>query len=397
MRGRAVAAAVLLMTVTMMSSTMTAPLGASAGATPDGTSGTSGSTESFPGVKPGSTDAGRFQPVTPTRLVDTRSGSGGRLAAGAVGRYELGGSSAARAVTLNVTAVAPAEPGYLTLYPCDQARPETSNVNYGTQAGATPNQVTVALAADGSVCVFTSAATDVLLDVAGWWRPGNGGMLVGTRPQRVYDSRPGRRPARSRLVVDLSRRVPTSTVAVSLTVTSTQTVAEGFVTVHDCRDPLPVVSNLNPMPGMDRPNLVTVGTTTGELCIWSESETGLIVDYVGAWTTRQGGPNLGADPTPDRVVDTRSTGDPLAAGDVRRLAPTAPEVVLANVTATNTREAGWLAVFPCTDGFTGTSSVNFRRGDSASTAVVVDASRGGICALADQATDVVLDVFGAAS
>ena len=356
-------------------------------------SGPSSTTE----VKPGSTDAGRFQPVTPTRLVDTRSGSGGRLPAGAIGRYELGAPPPARAVTLNVTAVAPAEAGYLTLFPCDQPQPQTSNVNYGTLAGATANQVTVALGRDGSVCVYTSAATDVLLDVAGWWRPGNGGMLVGTRPQRVYDSRPGRRPAQSRLVVDLSRRIPPNTVAVSLTVTSTQTVAEGFVTVHDCADPLPVVSNLNPMPGMDRPNLVTVGTTTGNICVWSDSETALIVDYVGAWTTRQGGPNLGADPTPDRVVDTRSSGDPLTPAAVRRLTTATPEVVLANVTATNTREAGWLAVFPCTDGFTGTSSVNFRRNDSASTAVVVDASRGGICALTDQPTDVVLDVFGAAA
>src|SRR5690606_6618766 len=62
--------------------------------------------------------------------------------------------------------VAPDGAGYLTAYPCDQERPTASNVNY--VAGQTVAALAVARPdADGNVCVFTKAAADVVVDLAG--------------------------------------------------------------------------------------------------------------------------------------------------------------------------------------------------------------------------------------
>jgi hypothetical protein len=71
------------------------------------------------------------------------------------------------AVILNVTVANTTAPGFLIVFPCDAASvPDVSNLNFG--AGATvPNLVDTRIAADGTVCIVTSATTDVLVDVSG--------------------------------------------------------------------------------------------------------------------------------------------------------------------------------------------------------------------------------------
>ena len=71
--------------------------------------------------------------VAPTRLLETR-GAGGvsqPVATGSVTRVRAMGvagvPAAARGVAINVTAVNPRAAGFLSVYPCDQARPNTSN------------------------------------------------------------------------------------------------------------------------------------------------------------------------------------------------------------------------------------------------------------------------------
>ena len=72
----------------------------------------------------------------------------------------------AKAVSLNVTAVDPQAAGYATVWPCDRAQPNASNLNF--EPGQTiPNAVLTRLAGDGSVCVFTSAPIHLLVDVNG--------------------------------------------------------------------------------------------------------------------------------------------------------------------------------------------------------------------------------------
>jgi hypothetical protein len=120
-----------------------------------------------------------FTPLIPARLLDTRPDgvtidgrhrATGRLPAGRT--YELPvtgrGSVAvdASAVVLNVTAVSPDAPGFLTVWPCGVAMPLASSVNY-LAGQVVPNAVITQVGTDGNVCIFTRAQTDLVVDVTG--------------------------------------------------------------------------------------------------------------------------------------------------------------------------------------------------------------------------------------
>jgi len=99
------------------------------------------------------------------RLADTRrSQPDARLGAGDVIAVDVPGP--ATAVTLNVTAVEPSGPGFLTVYPCDVERPSTSSVNY-INVPVVANLVIARPSGDGRVCVYSSAASDVVVDLSG--------------------------------------------------------------------------------------------------------------------------------------------------------------------------------------------------------------------------------------
>jgi hypothetical protein len=72
-------------------------------------------------------------------------------------------------VVLTVVAVNPSASGYLTIYSCG-TRPTTSDLNY-TKGVTIANTVTArpsaTLALGYPICVYTSAATDLIIDVAG--------------------------------------------------------------------------------------------------------------------------------------------------------------------------------------------------------------------------------------
>jgi uncharacterized protein YkwD len=121
----------------------------------------------------------RFVPVTPIRLTDTRSAhpdlNGGRgarlLEPGQELRVQVAGSRGitadARAVTLNLVATDGPAGGWLRAVPCGGAT-DVSNLNFPGIA-AVANGANVMLDGQGAVCVTTSAATHVLVDVTGVW------------------------------------------------------------------------------------------------------------------------------------------------------------------------------------------------------------------------------------
>ncbi|MDJ0770573.1 MAG: aryl-sulfate sulfotransferase [Ilumatobacter sp.] len=116
--------------------------------------------------------AAELRPQVGDRLADSRNGTGGwsRFGAGTVQRITpaagLPFESQATAAVLNVIAVEADDNGFVTIYPCDVDRPETSAVNYtpGTQA---TNLVTVELQASGDICVYTLTGADVIVDLFG--------------------------------------------------------------------------------------------------------------------------------------------------------------------------------------------------------------------------------------
>ena len=79
--------------------------------------------------------------------------------------------SNATAVVLNVTVTGTQGSGYVTVYPCDASQPTASNLNY-TAGKTIPNAVVTKLSATGTVCLYTLAATDMIVDVTGYFTAG---------------------------------------------------------------------------------------------------------------------------------------------------------------------------------------------------------------------------------
>ena len=117
-----------------------------------------------------------FRPLPPTRIVDTRNGTGfqgplpprGAIAGPVVG---MGGVplSGVSAVVLNVTVTQPTADSFLTLYPYRTTRPLASNLNF--RPGQTvPNLVVAKVGTDGRVVVYNhDGYSHVVLDVVGWF------------------------------------------------------------------------------------------------------------------------------------------------------------------------------------------------------------------------------------
>ncbi len=124
------------------------------------------------------TTGGGFVGLQPARILDTRPGTtaglSGKFAAAQTRTLQVAGTggvpaSGATAVVLNVTAVLPNQPSFLTLWPSGAARPTTSNLNLATGT-VRPNLVIVRLSATGAVDIFNnSGSTDVLADVVGYF------------------------------------------------------------------------------------------------------------------------------------------------------------------------------------------------------------------------------------
>ena len=121
-------------------------------------------------------NAGRYVPLVPARILDTRDGTGGgvRLGPGAASTSRSpgrGGVPAAGvgAAVLNVAVTGTTATSFLTVYPTGEARPLAANLNFN--AGDTvSNRVMAKLGTGGKVTIYNNAgSTDVIVDVSGWY------------------------------------------------------------------------------------------------------------------------------------------------------------------------------------------------------------------------------------
>ena len=336
----------------------------------------------------------RFHATIPVRNVDTRVGQGGRrLVAGQPASLPLAAIDRdATAVTVNLTVVDAAGPGYATAYECGTSVPATSSVNYNGGAPA-PNQVTVAVSG-AALCIVSSQDADVIVDVHGQWLPAPGGTEFVAEPWRLWDTRAQGGVIGGVLVVPLGTPPPTAT-AVSVNITADRINAAGFVTAWDCATARPLVSNLNPA-ATTVANHATVAVhmtdTRAGLCLYASQPMELVVDLTGWWTLGTGTKMLGAT-APRRALDTRVAGTALQPGVPRHVLPARAGDYVLNVTVADETAPGWLAVFPCTGGYTGTSTVNYVTHVAASNAAIVDGSSG-VCAISLVATHLIVDAFG---
>ncbi len=132
----------------------------------------------------GSLDAIAFSSVGPFRLADTRANvttatTEGKTAGLMAADSSLAVRVAGRAglpndpttMVLNVAVVDPISSGYATVWPCGQTRPNASTLNF-VSGQTIANMVITAAGLSGpdagSVCIYSSAATNLIVDVAGF-------------------------------------------------------------------------------------------------------------------------------------------------------------------------------------------------------------------------------------
>ncbi len=112
---------------------------------------------------------GQFVPTAPARIFDSRT-STGPLPGGAVVDVADPRAAGASALVLNVTVAEPAGAGYVTAFPAGGPAPFASNVNVAAPGEVRPGLAMVGSGSDGEVSLFTSGATQLIADAAGWFR-----------------------------------------------------------------------------------------------------------------------------------------------------------------------------------------------------------------------------------
>lgn len=375
-----------------------------------------------------------YRPLAaPQRLVDTRPGQptadgqfagigqrqhGTTLAVDVAGRADLGADVGS--VMVNLTVDQPVGPGFLTVWPCDQQRPDASNLNY--VAGQTVAVAALSkVAADGTICIFNLAATHLIVDAAGGFPAGTFAPLAA--PERLADTRAGGatvdgafagaglRPDRDIYRIRVAGRgtVPVDATAVALNVTATEVTAPGFLTVFPCDAALPNASNVNYGPGLTTANAVfTRLDPSGDVCVFTLQSIHVVVDIAGSFAASVFQPVA----EPRRLLDSRpgeATIDGQFAGgglqqdgsslqlDVAGRAgiPADATAVVLNVTTTDSAAPGFVTTHPQGSSRPEASNVNFVNGRTVANLVVAALGpTGDVCLFNRTATHLVVDVAG---
>lgn len=297
--------------------------------------------------------SGGLVPVTPVRLLDSRTGPA--LATGPGGRADVtvtgqGGipASGVLAVVLQVTAICPSTATTLAVWPAGVTRPSVVNVSVPAR-GARTATVVVPVGAQGKVSIGNaSGVTGLLVDAVGYTVPG-GTPVITVPTTRILDGRvTGAMPSGASRTVTLptmSAVTPDRMTAVFAQIRLRGAAAAGSVEVTGGA-------------GQARTGLPTAryeaGADTVTLAVLRPAQGGLVVTNTGAAVsvTIEVVAVAADDPaagqltavSPTRVYDSRSAGagGSLAAGATRQLtlaggnspAPATARAVLVGLAAT---------------------------------------------------------------
>jgi hypothetical protein len=371
----------------------------------------------------------QFHPLTPTRIVDSRDGtgtprhpwSGGETRA--LPATGVGGVPASHvsAIVANVTVTDASSASHLTVWPTGQPMPTASSVNF--EPGQTvANHVTVGVGTGGDVSVFNNAgSTAVIVDVLGYYDDGTvggGSAYVATTPTRLLDTRDGTgglpgsfgaKLERDLTVAGGSSPVPAGATAVVLNVTGVFPSDDTHLTVWPSGQPAPLASSLNLPRGGVVANLVTVKVGTGgKVRIRNNAgDVNVVADVVGYFTAQPAGGRF-VSVTPHRLLDTRDGTGRVAnpvfafeelpfhvAGD-GGVPPAGASAVVLNVTVVGPSDDANLTCWSSGEGKPLASNVNVHAGQTVANQVIVrlDAPGDVSCSPSQGQADLVADVVG---
>jgi hypothetical protein len=171
--------------------------------------------------------------------------------------------------------------------------PTASNINYRT-GSTVANLVVSKIGADGTVCIFTSSPTHLVVDVDGYFPATTSYQSLD--PARLLDTRSGFstidgqfigagiRPAGTVTQLTVTGRggVPAGASTVVLNVTATEGTDAGFLTVYPCGITPPLASNLNYVAGATTAVAVIAKVASdGTVCLLNSGATHVVVDVNG--------------------------------------------------------------------------------------------------------------------
>ncbi|CAM9528255.1 unnamed protein product [Phaeothamnion confervicola] len=363
-----------------------------------------------------------FAASAPTRLADTRpdQGVGGFTYVDAnTIRVKVAGRAGvlaqATAAVLNLTVTGSTAPGYVTVSPAGTPRPNASSLNVERAGQTIANLVTVRLGTDGAVDIYTQNWAHLVVDVLGAYVPAasavTAGRFVGIDPAaRIFDTRGrGSRTASGQTErVTLPASVPSTAAAVVVNLTVTESTGSGFVTAYAAGTARPSTSTVNcDGPGQTRANqaIVPIGTVGGIRCIdlFSALTAHLIVDIAGfitGSTAASSTDGLFVPSAPTRALDTRSNAQYgrmypgwVAEFDFAGRPQAAATVV--NLTATETRGAGFFTGYPARTALPSTSNLNATgAGQTVANHAILRTSDRGIAVYTQSGAQVIVDVAG---
>ncbi len=372
--------------------------------------------------------------VTPCRLVDTRlaNGGGGPIHGGTFQSFNLPQAaqtkctdlnlSSAASYSLNVTLIPSNGPvRYLTIWPTSQVQPYVSTMNSDGRIKA--DAAIVSAGVSGSVSVFVTDTSDVVLDIDGYFAPAGQSTLefYPLTPCRIADTRTSNEPPglgapylsagqpRAFPVLNATtcfQQLPQGVTpsAYSFNFTAVPHVPLNYLTVWPTGEAQPFVSTLNAPTGAVTANAAIVPAgTNGEISTFAYNDTDLIIDINGYFAPAgQGG--LSLYPTvPCRVLDTRP---PLGNGafsgtlsppvDVLGSACGVPSQSLAyafNATVVPVGSLQYLTLWPDGENQPYVSTLNAYDGAVTSNmAIVPSGNQGKIDAFAEGTTNLILDI-----
>ncbi|MGD0875453.1 MAG: hypothetical protein ABSA14_10755 [Acidimicrobiales bacterium] len=382
------------------------------------------------------TVVGTYVPVTPFRIVDTRTGAtdpatyAGKTLVGAaslnvqvtgVGTVPV--PATASAAVLNITVTNTTEPGFVTVYPGGGTLPLVSNLNF-TAAETVANLVTVPLSSAGIATIYNSAgSTDVIVDVEGYYTStpsvNGSGLYNSISPVRALGALDFGAPVGPNAAVPVQvtgtiTGVPATATAVVVNATAAHGSAASFLTVYPAGvTTVPTASNVNFSAGEAVANRVTVAVGTGgQIEVYNHAGTVDVDVDVDGYYTGAGGTGSVFVPltTPVRVTDTRGAtplnGTPIAANTSESFnlattlsaIPTTASSVVGNFTVISGDASGYLSVYPSsTTVHPVSSSVNWTANETVPNFTIADTNSTGSVEVYNSAggtINLLIDVFG---
>jgi hypothetical protein len=355
---------------------------------------------------------GGYTPARDVRLLDTREsdaddpGHRTPLASATHLAFDLPSATPAdvTAAAVNVSAVDPCQDGFLTAYACDDGLAPTSTVNFLVDRSSS-NSAIVRVGASKQLCVYSSADTDVIVDLTGWFTT-TGSPFATASPTRLVDTRSagaarlnvnGRRGAGSTTKIEFAGVAPNGVTAGWIAVVAVNPAHTGVVSLHSCDDPA-VSATIYVRPdtfsGRIVANAAIVDTDRGGLCVSTTVDTDLVIDGFG-WFGPAGSLHLTMS-SAERLLDTRNPPAALAP-----LAPTSLKLTGAvdviNLTAVQPNGNGYITVHPC-GALPNVSNLNTSVGvDRPVMALIAPGDNGLACITSSTGTNVVVDRLGSFS